>query len=172
MEIVYKLTDSKMRTRPGQYNETLWGENVTHEAPGTKEMCGPGWIHAYTDPNLASLLNITHADFDQKTMILWECEAEVGIRRPDKIGCTRLTTLRQIPIPVFTTTQHQAFAILVAKQVYKDADFQKWSDNWLNGTDRSIPAAYAAYAAAYATNAAAYAANLDLVTIAKEALKY
>ncbi len=199
METVYKLTDAKMRTRPDQSNETLWGENITHTAPGTEEMCGPGWIHAYTHPLLALLLNRAHADFDSNTMLLWECRAIVGIRRADKIGCMSLTTIKQISLPIITISQRQAFAILIAKQIYKEKSFQKWADAWLSGKDRSANAALAAYAAdaaanaaANAANAAAYAAanaayaayaaanaaanaayaNLDLVVIAEKAMKY
>lgn len=161
METVYKLTDKDNRTRPGMYNETFWGEGVTHTELGAKELCGPGWIHAYTSPILAVLLNRAHANFDEKTMQLWGCQAEVGLRRADKIGCTVLTTVKKIDFPVFTLIQKQAFAILVAKAVYREDSFQLWADGWLSGKDRSANAAYAAYAA-----------DLDLIAIAKEALKY
>jgi len=56
---------------------------------------------------------------------LWKCRAEVGIRNADKLGCRVLTTIEQLDLPVVTTTQRCAFAVLVAKQVYKDAAFNK-----------------------------------------------
>jgi len=70
-------------------------------------------------------------------------------------------------LPVITIEQRIAIAILCAKVVYKDKQWNIWADKWLNGTDRSVKtAAYAAYAnaAARATNAAyvyaaVYAAN-------------
>jgi hypothetical protein len=110
---------------------------------------------------LAVLLNPAHANF-HSDMLLWECEAEVGLRKADKIGCTLITTIKQIPLPIFTMVQKQAFAILVAKEVHKEAFFQSWADDWLSGEDRSVKAACAAanaaYAAGYAANAAACAA--------------
>ena len=49
-------------------------------------------------------------------------------------------------------------AINTAKHVYINPEWNKWADNWLDGTNRSADAAYAAYAAYAAADAAAYAA--------------
>src|SRR6185295_6681486 len=103
METVYKLTDSKNQT----YNETQWGPGVTHTAPGGGDLCSNKWIHAYPDPVLAVFMNSVHADF--KPARLWEANGEVGIRKPDKIGCTSLTTIRRIKAPKPTLTQTRAF---------------------------------------------------------------
>ena len=152
MEKVWKLTTADGLTRPGQSNETKWGENITHTAPGKGELCTAGWIHAYASPLLAVLMNSVHANY--KPAILWECEAEVGIRKADKIGCSKLTTLRQVNMPEITTAQKQAFAILCAKQVYKDSSWLKWADDWLSGKDRSARAADVAYTATRAADVA------------------
>ena len=50
-------------------------------------------------------------------------------------------------------------AINTAKQFCNNSEWNKWADNWLNGTDRSYAAAYNAANAAYAANAACAAAN-------------
>ena len=50
---LYKLTDDSGRT----YNNTQWSEGSTHTASGDGDMCRQGWIHAYTHPLLAVLLN-------------------------------------------------------------------------------------------------------------------
>jgi hypothetical protein len=63
----------------------------------------------------------------------------------------------------------QEFAIRVALKVYFEPSWVSWANNWLNGTDRSKTAAYAAAAACAAANAAnadaayaaAYAAAAD-----------
>ena len=151
MTKIYKLTDEKGRT----YNQTQWAENVTHEGTGRGELCSAGWIHAYTHPLLAVLLNPMHANFESP--ILWECKGKIEKREHYdlKVGCRSLTTIRKIALPKVTTIQRQAFAILVVKEVYKDKDWNLWADNWLSGKDRS---AYAARAAAYAAARAADAA--------------
>lgn len=56
---LYKLTNQNGQT----YNQTQWGENVSHSGTGQGELCGPGWIHAYTSPLLATLFNPIHAAF-------------------------------------------------------------------------------------------------------------
>jgi hypothetical protein len=164
MEKVYKLTTAEGKTRVGYCNETQWGSGFAHVASGGGELCSSNWLHAYTHPLLAVLMNPAHAALDARTMRLWECEAEVGLRKADKIGCTWLKTIKCIPLPQVTTLQQQAFAILAAKAVYKDMKFQRWADNWLNGSDRTAAAAgaaawAAAWAAARAADAAAEAAR-------------
>ena len=145
--LLYKLTDKNCCT----YNGTSWGVNVTHEGTSEGELCGPGWIHAYTDPRLAVLFNPIHAAFSKPR--LWEAKGKVGKEdRGLKVGCKKLTTLKEIPLPEITNSQRVLFAILCALEVCLDGAFIKWANDWLSGVDRS------AYAAANAANAAAYAA--------------
>ena len=189
----YKLTDQNGQT----INKTQWGEGIEHTATGIdNNLCSDGWIHFYTSPLLAVLLNPIHANF--KNPKLWECETSgEEIHEPLKSGCKTLKTLREIPLPTITTTQKVAFAILCAKKVCKSKDWNVWADNWLSNKDRSkdaassayassayVSAAYAAYAsaassayasAAYASaaaNAANAASNINFIQIAEEAMKY
>lgn len=195
--IAYKLTDKKGQTK----NKTQWGENVTHSATGNNpKLCSNGWIHFYADPLIAVFMNPVHANFVNP--ILWKCEtAGEHKHEPLKSGCKILTTLQQIDLPVVTTTQRIAFGILCAKQVYNNAEWNKWADNWLTGLNRSKEAAYAITFDAYAYAAAAeaieaataYTANLvaihaafaavhasqvtssvpiDFIALAKQALNY
>lgn len=167
---VYKLTTNKSTTRPGSSNETQWGPNITHTAPGGGGMCTANWIHAYSHPFLAVLLNAAHANYHP--FQLWKCRAIVGIRRADKLGCTELTTLHQISIPNFTVKQKIAFAIYVSLRVYKDEKFGIWAKNWISGKDRTPAAVNSAYAAAYAAvNAAKPLTDKQLLYDAKKALK-
>ena len=177
LETVYKLTDIHSRTRPGHYNECQGGKGITHSASGKGPLCTESWIHAYSHPLIAVLMNPVHACYSPA--LLWKCRAEVGIRNADKLGCRILTTIDQLDLPVVTTTQRCAFAVLVAKQVYKDAAFNKWAEGWLSGKDRTEAAASAAASAAAwaeasaaraAARAAAGAEKLDLISIAKEAV--
>ena len=150
---LYKLTDEHDQT----YNQTQWGENVTHTVNGEGELCGLGWIHAYTDPLLAVLLNPIHANFVNPH--LWEAEGEIG--KTDhglKVGGTKVTTLTRMALPVIMMEQRVRFAILCAKHVCGDTAWNRWADDWLSGKDRAADAAWAAADAA--TRAAEAAADV------------
>jgi hypothetical protein len=158
MSTLYKLTDQDGYTRRGYDNACLWAEGVSHSGTGEGDLCGPGYIHAYTHPLLAVLLNPIHADFTSPRM--WEAEGEIAkLDRGLKVGCVTLTTVRELPLPVVTMEQRVRFAILCAKVVYNDPAWNAWADRWLDGTDRTVSAAReAAEAAARATLAAAWVA--------------
>jgi len=161
MTIYYKLTTQEGKTR----NETQWGENISHEATGDikQGLCSDAWIHAYTHPLLAVLMNPAHAMI--KNPIHWEGKGEGEAKfEPLKCGFRKFTTLRQIPLPEVTDVQKIAFGILCAKEVYKDSSWNQWADKWLSGEDRTKSSANAAadaaaYAAAAADVVAYYAAN-------------
>jgi len=169
---LYKLTDENDQTR----NNTQWGENITHEADGaSKDLCNGHWIHAYQNPILAVLMNPAHGDFENPH--LWICKGKVGLKHPDKIGCTKLTTVKRIELPLITDHQIRRFAVLVAlevcplwKEYDKDSTWKKWADDFLKGnTDAAnnaannaarVAARVAAHDAAYnAARAAARAAH-------------
>jgi len=149
---------------------------------------------------LAVFLNPIHADFNDP--IMWEGEGEVA--KEDhrlKVGCTKGTTIKQIPLPKVTREQRIRFGILCAKQVFQEEKWNKWADDWLAEKDRSASAAReaaqaaqaaaraarvewaaaraaaAAWAASAAARAAARAAQaaknkpLDLITIAEKAIR-
>ena len=139
MPTYWKLTDKQFRTRPGKSNETLWGEGVTHTAPGEGDLCGPGWIHFYLSPELAVLLNPADANFLDP--VLWEIEAEIGISKGQlKAGAKQVTTLRRVSLPQCSTEQRVKFAILCALKVYHEKNFMAWAECWLSGDDRSASA--------------------------------
>ena len=173
-QTLYKLTDTNGQTRGG----TQWGENVTHTATGgeSQNLCSNGWIHAYEHPDLAVLLNPIHCDFQSPQ--LWESRGVVGKRDGRlKCGCRKLTTVKEIPLPEWNTTQRVAFGILCALEVEKDLLFVSWANKWLSGEDRSIEAAARAARAARAAEAAEAAARaawaagkpIDLIAIAAKA---
>lgn len=165
---LYKLTTQDYKTRKGKQNECTWGEGVTHSGTGVGPLCSPGWIHAYTSPLLAVLLNPIHANLDDP--ILWEAEGDIGLSDSGlKVGGRSLTTIKKIPLPILTREQKVIFAILCAKSVYKNPSYLRWADNYISGKDRTYAAANAAAkvayyeaddaAATYATFAAEDAAN-------------
>jgi hypothetical protein len=150
---LWKLTDRKHRTR----GATQWGEGATHTASGEGELCTPGWLHAYLSPELAVLLNPIHADISDP--VLWECEGDIGKRDHDlKVGCSRLTTLRAVPLPACSVEQRVEFAIRCALAVCDEPSFVAWANAWLDGSNRSAAAAEAATEAAPEAAAAKEAA--------------
>jgi len=123
---LYKLTDANDRT----HNGCQWGPNVTVETSGEGELCGEGFTHWYTNPLLAVLLNLTHANFDLSTAHLWEGEGEIvkddsGL----KVGCAKATTLRRIPVPEVTDEQRVKFGILCSLQVPQEMAYVEWANN-------------------------------------------
>jgi len=174
--IAYKLTNQDLTTYEGfQWPTTESGEWV--ETSGEGPLCGPGWLHFYSHPLLAVLLNPIHASIHIPK--LWE--AEVGGEKLEglglKVGYTKARLIRELPLPKITLTQRIEFGIRCALDVYHKQDFMAWADAWLCGKDRSdaaaraaatdaaaraigaaARAAYAAAGAAYAAAGAAYAA--------------
>jgi len=158
---LFKLTDENGQT----YGGCQWGVGVTHTASGDGPLCSDAWIHAYTDPLLAALLNPIHAGF--RSPRLWEAEGVVGADDCGlKVGCAKLTTLREIQVPEMSTAQRVAFAIHCAKGVYSDAAWNRWADRWLSGEDRTAESAVHAADAAKTRGRA-----LDLPALAKKALE-
>ncbi len=155
---LYKLTTQDFKTRQGYRNECTWGENVSHSGTGVGRLCGPGWIHAYTSPLLAVLLNPVHAGIANP--VLWEC-SHSGVALNDnglKVGCRALTTLRQISLPAISVNQKVIFGVLCALEVYRAPSFVKWANDWLAQANRDASAAYGAVNGVVA-EAAACAAN-------------
>ena len=186
----YKLPDQEMMT----YDNCKWEIGQPKTTTGKGNLCSPGFLHYYHSPLLAILLNIKHSNFSNPR--LFEVKA-LGNHLNDKGlkgGCTKMTIIKELPIPQITINQRIAFGILCSLQVYSEKSYIEWAYNWLNNIDRSnkiihfstitnIAAAYAASytadaAAAYTANAAVYAAyaagnkTIDFNILAKKALKY
>jgi hypothetical protein len=202
-----KLTNQNLQTYDGfQWELGKWYRIPDENRGG--ELCSKSWFHCYNHPLVAILLNPAHADI--KNPKLFRVRVK-GAKKSDnglKYGFTMMKLVEEIPIPDIGPTQRTAFGILCAKQVYKNKDWNRWADNWLNGKDRTANAAadaadaayanvaYAPYAAraaaadaadavaanaAYAAYAAAYAAartaadadaDINLIKLAKQAMRY
>jgi hypothetical protein len=91
MTKVYKLTTKNLTT----YNGYKWIPGKWHRTSGEGELCGPGWLHAYTDPLVASFLNPIHANIPEP--VLWEAEASGKIKedRGLKCGYTRMRIIKK-----------------------------------------------------------------------------
>ena len=147
---LWKLTDKDGRT----YGGMQWGEGIEHTAPGGGLLCTAAWIHAYTDPLLTMFLDPIGANFGP-TARLWEAEGDVGAEDHGlKVGCTRLRTLREVPLPQITLEQRARFGVLCARAVYQDPTWNAWANDWLSGKDRSEAAAEQSALSAAASEAA------------------
>ena len=141
---IYKLTDRNMQT----YGGFQWVLNKTvGPLSGIGNLCGPGFIHAYTDPLLAVLLDPIHAAFGESSR-LFAAEGEVAkTDRGLKVGVISLTITREIPKPVITMTQTVAFGVLCARRFPSSRAWNEWADRWLTGIDRTEAVAEAEEAA-------------------------
>ena len=166
-QIVYKLTDQNLQT----YRGFQYQIGVPAVANGIGELCGPGWLHAYSHPLLALLLNPIHANIQNPR--LWRAKAKAPVKddKGRKLGTSELMVLEELVIPSLTLEQRLTFGILCAKIVFKNTTWEKWADGWLQGVNRTAAAAYAATAAAAtaATAAAAAAAYADAAATADAA---
>lgn len=164
MTTVYKLTRQNLTT----YNDYQWVVGETRTFPGTGELCGSGWAHAYTSPALALLRN--PADANYNPFRLWECEGNIGKRQAMKVGCTSLTLLREIVVPEVTTEQHIMFSLYCALAVPQHEDWILWAEKWLSGEGRSEAAAWAVAAEARAGAAGGGKGPIDFDEIAAACL--
>ncbi len=164
-----KLTDTDGFTR----NNTKWGNNVTHfifNPSSNPRLCSGDVIHAYRDIFDALLYNKQDANFDNPKYYL--AEGDIVIEDSHKMGCYKLTTIKEISLPKWTLKKNNIFklyAIYWAEAVLHIFE-EKYPDD--NRPRKAIEAAkeylrhpteenkQAADAAAYAADAAdaAYAA--------------
>ena len=173
---LYKLTDQDGQTQ----GNTQWGEGVTHSlttCPNPK-LCSGDVLHAYTNINLALLLNPVHANISSP--LLWECEGDITVQDWGKVGCFELTTTHRLPLPGWYMSVRNRvvvrFSILCARAVLHY--YEEWAP-----TDKRVreaieaaeeylnnPSARAAYAAAAdAARAAARAAAAAAAAAAADA---
>jgi len=154
----YKLTDAHNRT----YGDTQWGPGVTHTALGTGDLCTAGWIHVYTNPLLAVLLDSIHGDFLKgKGAHLWVCHVS-GAHCDDhgsKEGWQSVTTVKRIALPRLSRGARIRFVILCVWPNYSKKAWRSWARGWLSGRERSRKAAVKAIEAVEkAADRAAWAA--------------
>jgi len=170
--IKYKLTNQKMQT----YNRFQWVMGEWRKARGSSEksLCSNGWLHCYDSPLLAVLHNPIHADISNPRLFEVEVDGDCKNDNGIKCGYKRMRLVREISIPTITTEQKIKYAILCAKQVCFEKEWNMWADNWLSNVDRTSADAHAdAYAAAEAAaNADAHAGmKINLIKLAEESMK-
>ena len=133
MKIAYKLTDSEMKTHRG----FQWELGKWYETTGRWSLYSPGWLHFYSNPLIGLFLNPIHANIKNPRLF----RAEVKGRGLDDhglvCGYTKARLVEELPVPQISFVQRVRFAILCAKKVYKEKEWNKWANNWLSGKDRT-----------------------------------
>ena len=196
MEIRYKLTNEHMQTHAG----CQWTLNEWKETTGKGDLCSAGWLHVYSDPLVAAFMNPIHAMFTNPRLFKAEVDGKSKDDKGRKEGWTRVRLVKELDMPKPTLEQWIRFGILYAMKVCEDKKWRQWAEDWLSGKDRSRESASdaassaasrvasrtasraasfaASYATSRATSAASYAASyaasasdIDLIAIAKEAMK-
>jgi len=173
MKIVYKLTDSKMRT----CNGFQWELGKWYETTGEGELCSPSWLHFYSDSLVGLFMNPIHAGIENPRLFRAEVEGKFLDNNGLKCGYSRARLIEELTVPQISPVQRVRFAILCTKEVYKEKEWNEWADNWLSGKDRTeksatitFYAAKSAKSAFYATSIAFYAAK-SAVSAAESAAK-
>jgi hypothetical protein len=185
---LYKLTDREGNTQ----GNTHWDVGVTHR--NTKcdnpHLCSQDVFHAYTNLNLAFLLNPNNANIENP--LVWECKGAVVVKDYGKVGCFALTITRKLRTPKWVKSDKAqrvqvAFAILCAESVlhiyeekYPDdarprkaiEAAKEYLKNPTADAYASDAAADAAYAATHAADAAAYASYAADAAYAAAAAAY
>ena len=150
MKIVYKLTDSEMRTHRG----FQWELGKWYKTTEKGKFCSSGWLHFYSDPLVGLFLNPVHMDI--RNFHLFRAEVEGNFIDNNGLNCgySRAKLVEELPVPQISPVQRVRFAIFCVKEVYKEKEWNKWADNWLLGKDRTIMKAWNKDCTKDATNAA------------------
>ena len=162
---IYKLTDMNMKT----YGGYPWALGKWNRTSGKGGLCGPGWLHAYTSPVLAELLDPIHANFREYRVFRGEASGPVISDRGLKGGYTNMRITEERPRRHITTENRIRFGIACACRVYTSAEYRAWAGRWVSGADRTEAAARTAVRAARTARAAAWATVVAAETAARAA---
>ena len=111
---LFKITEQDGTT----YNHsTLWGAGVTHsiKPKGNPQLCSSDVLHAYSNLNLAILLNPIHANISNP--LIWEASGEVAVKDFGKVGCFSLTTNKLIKPPKWLEVKADPGTTSLAQQI-------------------------------------------------------
>jgi hypothetical protein len=153
----YKLLSQDLTS----HQDTKWeiGVPITIAKEGVK-MCSDQVLHCYNHPMLAVIFNPIHVNIHNPK--LFEIEVDKIVNTDGlKFASKSQTLIKEISLPEIAIEQRVEFAIKTVKLVYKNGSWNSWADKWLDGSDRTVHAAYADYAAAHVAAAHVAAAAAD-----------
>jgi len=143
MKTAYKLTDSKMRT----YKGFQWELGKWYETTGEEKFYSSGWFHFYSDPLVGLFLNPLRAGIKNLRLFRAEVEGKVLDNYGLNCGYSRARLIEELTVLQISPVQRIRFAILCAKKVYKEKEWNKWANKWLSGKDRTEESAKSAKSA-------------------------
>ena len=139
------------------------GTRKWYETTGERDLCSPDWLHFYSDPLVGMFLNPIHANIKNPRLFRVKVEGKGLDDHGLKCGYSRAKLIKELTVPQISSVQRVRFAILCAKKVYKEKEWNKWANNWLSGKDRTEESAaivaYAAESVAYAAESTASTAK-------------
>ena len=147
---IVKLTDAQGQTRGGMQ----WGPGVTHAVEYTGALCSAGVLHAYEASSLRDALALAILRDPEdggfgSTARAWVCRGSgQHVSNGIKSGHETLTTVREIQLPAVSIEQRVECAIRLAWEVCDEPGWRAWAQAWLDGSDRTDAAAWAAADAA------------------------
>jgi len=122
------------------YNESQWELGKWYKKT-EEDLCSSDWLHFYNDPLVGLFLNPIHADIKNPRLFRVEVKGKGIDDNETKCGYSRARLIEELPVPQISLAQRVRFAILCAKKVYKEKEWNKWANNWLSGKDRTIDTA-------------------------------
>ena len=153
---IYKLTDMNMKT----YRGYPWVLGKWNRTSGEGDLCGPGWLHAYTSPVLAELLNPIHANFREYRLFRGEASGPVISDSGLMVGYTNMRITEELPRLHITTENRIRFGIACACRVCTSAEYRAWAERWVSGADRTKAAVRTAIRAARTAGATGWATEV------------
>ena len=90
------------------------------------------WLHAFTHPIIAMLLNRVYVDADDPKV--WRCRGKIAHLAIDKLAyCNELTTEQLMVKPNIGLYTRMKFGFACVDKVYKNTAFHNWMLDWFGG---------------------------------------
>lgn len=171
MQTVWKLTDPEGWTRRGTSGETLWIPCPVERSTaggGIAKLCTEAYTHAYADPILAEWFDPVHGEYGDRGLLV---QGEAGGIVDDgmKLGCEFFRSLEVVPRAGVPLAAKVRAGIECSLLVYAAPAYVTWAQRWLDGTDRSKPAARSA--AMSAAEVVVRAQPIDCLAILRAAIE-
>jgi len=144
----YKLIEREaVKTENGGEKEEKfdWKLKKWKEVEGDKEFFGvfsEGWLHCYSDPLIAILLNPINENIQNPRIFEVEVDGKEAYNNM-KYAYKKMRLIKEVNVPKITLEQKVKFAVLCALEVCTDNKFTSWAKDWYGGKKRKDILAFA-----------------------------
>jgi hypothetical protein len=141
MDKRYKLVEQEaVRSENSEDKEEKfeWKLKKWKEIEGDKEFFGvfsEGWLHCYSDPLIAILLNPINENIQNPRLF----EVEVDGKEAHcnmKYAYKKMRLMKEVNVPKITLEQKVKFAVLCALEICGDNKFTSWAKDWYGDKKR------------------------------------